>query len=101
MRLNDKQIQAINKSFSSYIHGKYNFYLHGSRVNDSAFGGDIDLILLVPESQLDSCLGLKYKILRDVKLALGEQKVDITMASFETKDPFVLTILPDAIKISG
>lgn len=59
-------------------------WLHGSRVRDDARGGDIDVLVLSRQ------LGFADKLDLLVRLhaALGEQKIDLTIAR-DTRRPFV------------
>lgn len=51
-------------------------WLHGSRVDDMARGGDIDLLVLSPRLAFRD----KVDLLARLHRALGEQKIDLTIA---------------------
>lgn len=78
MRLLDSQIENINQIVQKYIGSDCRIYLFGSRINNKARGGDIDLFIetskIIPRIQqarikmeLESTIGLpvdlviKYK----------------------------------------
>jgi len=76
MRLSKVQIEKI-KSIGQGIYGQdAKIYLFGSRTNDGKKGGDIDLIIETNNIQLTT-LENKIKYLVDLKLALGDQKIDL------------------------
>ena len=74
MRLTPYQQQAIKKHFLG-VFKEGDIYLFGSRVDDNAKGGDIDLYLVVPNQK-----GLAIKrieFLVKLKRDIGEQKIDV------------------------
>ncbi len=71
-------------------------YLFGSRVDDSAKGGDID-ILLLSENKLDT--GSFRKVRREFFKKFGWQKIDIVNLSFSEKSTFKDITLADAIHL--
>ena len=71
-------------------------YLFGSRMDDNAKGGDIDILIISKEklsfmdiSQLRICF---YKM-------FGEQKVDIVNFAYNEEDPFKNIALNHAIEL--
>ena len=58
-------------------------YLFGSRVDDNAMGGDIDLLVV---SQKIDLLG-KLDVLAELHRALGDQKIDLAVFP-DTSTPF-------------
>lgn len=105
MRLTKHEVQAI-------ITGVYKFTtpevtelrLFGSRVNDQARGGDIDLLLITNnKSSKISLLENKLSMLTAIKNILGEQKIDLKIASLEElhSDPFLQLIYPQSVLLSN
>lgn len=78
MRLTPEQRQAIVETFLATF-GKGRILLFGSRVDDHARGGDIDLYVLpdemehVAERRIDFLVRLKKRI--------GAQKIDLVLPS--------------------
>ena len=72
MRLQEPERQAIIQSIRS-ADPDAAIYLFGSRVDDSAKGGDIDLLLLSGKINLMA----KLDILAQLNQQLGEQKIDL------------------------
>jgi predicted nucleotidyltransferase len=68
-------------------------YLFGSRVDDTARGGDIDLLIVSDE--------LSKKDLRLLRIEFfkyfGEQKLDIVLDNGEFKNPFTKHIFQKAV----
>lgn len=74
MRLTTYQQQAIKKHFLE-IFKEGEVYLFGSRVDDNAKGGDIDLYLVVPN--LKELAIKRVNFLVSLKRDIGEQKIDV------------------------
>ena len=73
------QIKAIIQAYDTNAE----VYLFGSRTDDKARGGDIDLLVLSKEIDLRA----KLKILNQIYDLLGEQKIDLIIAE-DLSDPF-------------
>lgn len=102
MRLsNDEQATIIN-TIQSHATGSFELYLHGSRVDDTRKGGDIDLLLLAPDQEKDHFQRNKHIILSDIKEKIGDQKIDLTISSSNQKtlDPFVKIALKHAAQLA-
>jgi predicted nucleotidyltransferase len=74
MRLRDTERQAIVRAIRSADPGAA-VYLFGSRVDDSAKGGDIDL--LVVSRKIDEMS--KLEILATLHEQLGDQRIDLVV----------------------
>jgi len=76
MRLNEHQVRVIVNAVLSRFNRDARIYLFGSRVDDMAKGGDIDLLVDLPELDKEmvrhSC-----QATADIPMALGEQKIDL------------------------
>ncbi len=74
MRLTPEERAEITRSISGRDPSA-SIYLFGSRVDDSARGGDIDILVLSRE------IGLwdRLDILADLHRALGEKKIDLVV----------------------
>ncbi len=74
MRLSKEYQDTIKSAFLD-VFKRGQIYLFGSRVDNSAKGGDIDLYLIVDkESQT---FENKLKFLAKIKRKLGEQRIDV------------------------
>ncbi len=78
MRLTTRQIKNINQVISRVASDKASVYLFGSRLNDQAKGGDVDILLEVDQQisrieqgkikmELEQMLGLPVDILIHVR----------------------------------
>lgn len=74
MRITSKQHQAIKKYFLE-VFKKGKIYLFGSRVDDNAKGGDIDLYVVTAEQK--DLVRKKITFLAKLKKEIGEQKIDL------------------------
>ena len=71
-------------------------YLFGSRVNDRAKGGDIDLLLL---TQKKLPLTVMRRIRRLILNQIGEQKLDIVNFTRSSLHPFKAAALEHAVRL--
>lgn len=78
MRLNSREIAAIRRTFDE-VFGEGSIYLFGSRLDDEARGGDIDLYL-VPAIRHEDERRLLSRFLVRLYERIGEQKIDCILA---------------------
>jgi predicted nucleotidyltransferase len=78
VRLTEFEIKSIIESFRNYFETG-DIYLFGSRVDDAQKGGDIDLYIDTQDS--DGLFEKKLQMLRDIKVKIGEQKIDVVISS--------------------
>ena len=74
MRLANDEQAAVRNAIQQ-ADADAHIYLFGSRVNDEAKGGDIDLLVLSKKINLMA----KLAILAQLHLKLGERKIDIAV----------------------
>ncbi len=76
MRLSEFQIEQIRKIARSIFGDDVKVVLFGSRVDDKARGGDIDLLI---DSSHQDRMNFENKIefLTNLKLSIGDQKIDV------------------------
>jgi len=98
MRLTDHQIKIIQQVAVAIFGQTAKVYLFGSRVNDLAKGGDIDLLIDAKEDTMTS--RNKVLFLVQVKKQLGEQKIDVVYNQPGRKDHFISSIRKKAILIT-
>jgi len=85
MRLLDQEKRAIKEILHSYCISS-EIYLHGSRIDDSLKGGDIDLFWVVSKQDYQELILKKHHVLGDLSRSLREQRVDLTLISDESVD---------------
>lgn len=97
MRLTDTERSAIievtkNKDPQAQI------WLFGSRVDDNAKGGDIDLIVI---SNIIS-FSERIDVLVDLKARVGDQRIDLRVVRYNdmASDPLAASVLPRAIRLA-
>ena len=92
MRLDGEQVDVLKNRLKS-LSTSAKLYLFGSRVDDDARGGDIDLLIIS-----DKLTKKELRLLRiDFFKYFGEQKLDIVLDNGELKNPFVQHIFPKAV----
>lgn len=102
MRVRPEDLKNLIEVLEGYL--KFvdaDFYLFGSRTRDSSKGGDIDLLLLVSDSQLDALNSLKGLILVQFKKKLGERKIDLVIDSKASPSSFTQMVLLGAVLIKS
>jgi len=99
MRITDKEREAFISVISKYVASPSELRLFGSRVDDNALGGDFDLLIIVEEVSRETLSANKAEILSQIKETIGEQKIDLLIATPESvnKSAFVKTILPGSV----
>jgi predicted nucleotidyltransferase len=71
-------------------------YLFGSRTDDAAKGGDIDILVITAESlPLPQISRMRRLILNQI----GEQKLDIVNFPIASDHPFKRAVMENAIKL--
>lgn len=78
MRLSKQQVDIIRQAVLERFGLNAKVSLFGSRVNDEARGGDIDLLvelINVPAYPFRETIGLET----DLQMAMGDQKIDILL----------------------
>ena len=95
MRLSEFQYQSIKKVVAENL-SNYELKLFGSRTDDNAKGGDIDLLILT-DTKLK--IDHKWAIRREIEKLIGQQKIDIVNFTFDEENPFKELILEHAVKL--
>ncbi|MHB8247580.1 MAG: hypothetical protein ACYDCX_01615 [Acidithiobacillus sp.] len=80
MRLTDEQIQAIRQLTREVAGEQAQARVFGSRLNDTICGGDLDLLLELPEP-VDNPTLLAAQMPARVSRALQGRKVDVLLLS--------------------
>jgi len=86
MRLSDHYKKVIKQTALEIWGDKASVILFGSRVDDSKKGGDIDLLLQINEDEdAKEIVRKKVKFLSQLDIRLGEQKIDLIVATKENQ----------------
>jgi len=83
MRLRKNQQQTIRETVREIFGPDASVYVFGSRVEDSARGGDIDLLVRLEKPQVET----ERKIIRLVarlQIRLGDQPIDVLLQDPES-----------------
>ena len=102
MRLSEQEKQAFIAALTPFISGGAELKVFGSRVDDSAKGGDIDLLLIVTDGEARSKVAYhKADILSQIKSQIGDQKIDLLITTEEkiVESTFLKTIIPGSQSI--
>ena len=84
VRLSKKEIEAIKKLAGEIFGQGTEVYLFGSRTDPTERGGDIDLYI-VPAKR-ERLFKNKLRFLVELKLKIGEQKIDVIIAKDLSRD---------------
>ncbi|OOG21470.1 hypothetical protein B1C78_16155 [Thioalkalivibrio denitrificans] len=83
MRLTARQIEVIREKVHALLGEDARVRLFGSRVDDSARGGDIDLFVEV-DRVLDNRAASASRLQAELQLALGDQRIDVVLVDPRT-----------------
>ena len=93
MRLDNDVKEFLKTAIKEKIPGA-EVYLFGSRTNDEARGGDIDILILTQNR-------VEQKVFRPIRIEFykkfGWQKLDLVNFAVDDQSPFRKLIEPDAI----
>lgn len=98
MRLTDAEISEIKTVFLKWrVSPQCRLFLFGSRLDPLKNGGDIDLLVEVPTPAIKTRFK-RLDFLVDLKKAIGERKIDITVASSDEMctDDFLSSVMAQA-----
>jgi len=104
MRLSAAEKREIPRVFAEVLKEvQYKLFLFGSRTDSNKKGGDIDLLVLVDKVHKDFCIQKKAAIKFELMNAIGEQKIDITIATKEEmqNDPFLKSIANSLLEFTA
>ncbi len=79
MRLNAEQINAIKQEVEYFFGPAAQVWLFGSRVDDSAKGGDVDLYVRSMSRDADQLAAARFSFLARLKRRLGDRKIDLVL----------------------
>ena len=93
MRISETEHQAITQAI---LHSDpaAEVYLFGSRANDGAHGGDIDILVL--STHID--LSAKLDILTELRGTLGDQKIDLVVYP-DLSQPFARIAVKEGVRL--
>jgi len=102
MRITEAQKNAFLEETAKIHPGPFELILYGSRAQDQLLGGDIDLLLLVPTTELESLRTIKHVFLARFKERIGDQKIDFSIRSREEiqLDPFWQQAIAESVKLA-
>lgn len=89
MRLSKKEISAIKNNILNFDQNA-KIYLFGSRVNDNAKGGDIDVLVISDKIGFNEKMKIRTGIFNEIE----EQKLDLVVKK-DLEDVFVKMIEQD------
>ncbi len=76
MRLTTGQVNLIKLNTACIFGDAARVYLFGSRINDNAKGGDIDVFIEL-DNPVDKAVGKLLELNSELQLSFGLQKIDI------------------------
>jgi predicted nucleotidyltransferase len=85
MRLTPHEVRAIRRVTTEVAGPLARVSLFGSRTRDDLRGGDIDLLLELPEPTADK-LGVSLRTGVQLQLAIGERKIDVMVSDPQTEE---------------
>jgi predicted nucleotidyltransferase len=93
LRLSVTERKIIRRCIQSFD-PQARIYLFGSRVNDNARGGDIDLLIISDKINFVDKIKLKVMIFKEIE----EQKIDMLITR-DSKKPFVKLAMHEGVQL--
>jgi len=102
MRLSEQQCSIIREAAAENFGATANVWLFGSRVDDAARGGDIDLYIEAATDNADEIIEAKLGFLVALYKKLGEQKIDVVIRrpGFKENLPIYQVAKQTGVKLS-
>ena len=94
MRLTDTERQIIKETIQPFDQSA-SVILFGSRANDRARGGDIDLLIVSERIARDDLNAIRWRLWEQ----LGEQKIDLVLSRDKIDDSFAQTAFEQGIEL--
>lgn len=92
MRLTEQERKIIKAAVRNRFGDGARVLLFGSRTDDAKLGGDIDLLVEVPD-RAEGLTVAKLKAMADIQLEIGDQKIDMVVAmSGSVEAPLVVKL---------
>ena len=85
VRLSAKEIEVIRATVSRLLGDRTCIRIFGSRAREDEKGGDID-ILLETERHLPSRVASACRLVSELQMQLGDQKIDVIIIDPETRE---------------
>ena len=79
MRLSTAQIEAIKQETQHFFGAQAEVWLFGSRVDNMAKGGDVDLFVRSGMSDADRLAAARFSFLARLKRRIGDRKIDLVL----------------------
>lgn len=79
MRLNTSQIEAIKQEAEHFFGARAEVWLFGSRVDDTAKGGDVDLYVRAVSGDANQLVAARCAFLARIKRRIGDRKIDLVL----------------------
>ena len=91
MRLNEDQRTAIRNAVTRHFGPGATVLLFGSRVDDTKSGGDIDLLVELPNNEADPAWTVTARLsaISDIQRHIGDRKIDLVVATPRADDRIV------------
>ena len=86
MRLSPQQCSIISTAVAENFGAEANVWLFGSRVDDAARGGDIDLYIEPATENAEEIVESKLRFLVTMYKKLGGQKIDVVIRRQGSKE---------------
>ena len=102
MRLSEQQCTIIRTAAAENFGATAQVWLFGSRVDDAARGGDIDLYIEAATDNADEIIEAKLGFLVALYKKLGEQKIDVVIRrpGFKENLPIYQVAKQTGVKLS-